>query len=466
MCELGTESRPLRVAIIGSGPSGFYAAEALLKSEVFTTVDMFERLISPYGLVRSGVAPDHQKIKNVIKVYERIAAKEGFTYFGNVEFGKDLLLEDVKNHYDAIIFANGAQSDRNLNIPGEDLPGSHPATDFVDWYNGHPDFRDHEFDLSHDTAVVIGQGNVAIDVCRILCKTVDELKSTDIAKHALDQLAASNIRNVHMIGRRGPVQAKFTQVEIKELGHLSDCNAHIDPAAFNFDPASQQELDDPANKLAPKIIPIMQNIANSEPDPSKSRTLYIDFCRSPKEITGNGRVESIIFERNELIGEPFHIKAHGTGETESMDCGFILRSVGYRGAPLPGIPFDDNRGIFPNDNGRIITDHGEIGLYAVGWIKRGPSGVIGTNKPDSQETVKQLLADLQQLTPCPKPETKSLQNELKGRGIRLVSYEEWKKIDFVEIAEGEKVGKPREKCTRTAEMLDIIENSGKHDNKA
>lgn len=456
MSTLGTEARPLRVAIIGSGPSGFYAAEALLKAEQSSVIDMFERLPCPYGLVRLGVAPDHQKIKKVIKVYERIAEKPGFTYYGNVEFGTDLTLADVKRYYDAVIFANGAQRDRNLGIPGEELAGSVPATAFVAWYNGHPDYRDLEFDFSHETAVVIGQGNVAIDVCRILCKTVEELKGTDIAQHALDQLAESKIRNVYMIGRRGPVQAKFSQVEIREMGHLEDCNTVIDPAVFDFDPVSQVEYDDPDNKSAPKIVPIMKELSESTSE-NATRRLHIEFCKSPAAIQGTDHVESIVLEKNELSGEPFNVKARGTGETEQIDCGLVLRSVGYRGVALPDVPFDEQRGVFPNDNGRIITEDGQYdGLYVVGWIKRGPSGIIGTNKPDSRATVAQLLEDMPKLTPCECPETATLLNELNDRGVRLVSYEDWKLIDSEEQIRGEAVGKPREKYTRVSEMLSIL----------
>lgn len=456
MSELGSEICPLRVAIIGSGPSGFYAAEALFKSDLTVTVDMFERLPCPFGLVRLGVAPDHQKIKNVTKVYDRIAKKPGFQYFGNVEYGRDLNMDDLQHFYDATIFANGAQSDRSLGIPGEDLPGSYPATEFVAWYNGHPDFADRTFDFSHDTAVVIGQGNVAVDVCRILCKTVDELKETDIAQYALDALAESKIRTVYMIGRRGPVQAKFTQIEIKELGHLEDCDAIIDPAVFDFDDASQAEYADPSNKAAAHIVPIMQDIAQSEPE-GKSRRLNIEFCKSPIEIRGDGRVESIALEKNRLVGEPFSVKSEGTGEMMEIPCGLVLRSVGYRGVALPDVPFDDDRGVFPNDNGRIITGDALTGLYAVGWIKRGPSGVIGTNKPDSHETVEQLISDLGQLKAAGNRDTNLLLNELRDRGVRVISYKDWKKIDAEELAQGEQSGKAREKITRIDEMLRIVD---------
>jgi ferredoxin--NADP+ reductase len=458
MSVLGSESRPLRVAIVGSGPSGFYAADALLKAEADVRVDMFERLPNPYGLVRAGVAPDHAKIKNVIKIYERIAAKPDFAYYGNVEFGKDVSLADMKRHYDAVIFANGARSDRSLNIPGEELSGSRPATAFVGWYNGHPDYRDLEFDFSGDTAVVIGQGNVAIDVCRILCKTVEELKTTDISQHALDALAQSRIEHVYMVGRRGPVQAKFTQIEIKEMGRLENCDAIIDPGVFDFDPSSRAELDDPGNKSAQKIVSTLREIAESGTS-DKSRTFHIEFCKSPVEIKGDGRVESIVLEKNELVGEPFRVQSKGTGETEEIPCGLVLRSVGYRGEPLPDVPFDEKRGVFPNENGRIAVEGGASGgLYAVGWIKRGPSGVIGTNKPDSQATVAQLLEDMASLRPCEEPDTAALIRKLEGVGVRVVSHEDWQKIDAAETARGEAVEKPREKFTRVSEMIDVLDS--------
>ena len=450
--ELGSESRPLRVAIIGSGPSGFYAADALLKAEAHVEVDMFERLPSPFGLVRYGVAPDHPKIKNVTKIYHRIAEKEGFRFFGNVEIGRDLTIEGLRKFYDVSIFANGAPSDRNLNIPGEDLQGSWPATEFVAWYNGHPDYRDLKFDFSHETAVVIGQGNVAVDVCRILSKTVEELKHTDIAAHALEQLAQSQIKTVYMVGRRGPVQAKFTQLEIKELGQLEDCTAIINEEVFNFDPASQAEFDAPESKTAAKNIPIMKAIASAE-RAETSRTLNIEFCKSPLQIKGNERVESIVLEQNELTGEPFQVKAQGTGQTEEIPCGLVFRSVGYRGTAMPGIPFDESWGVYPNENGRIA---GEDGMYVVGWIKRGPSGVIGTNKPCSQATVAQLLEDMPNLTPCAVPDAAAILNELKERNIHLVDYSDWKKIDAAELAKGEITDKQREKFTRVSEMLNIL----------
>ena len=455
--KLGTQERPLRVAVIGSGPSGFYAAQALMKAEIEVEIDIVERLPSPYGLVRLGVAPDHPKIKNVIGVFERIAAKPNCRFLGNVTVGRDIAVEELRRHYDALIFANGAETDRRLNIPGEDLPGSYTATEFVAWYNGHPDYRDREFDLSQETAVVIGQGNVAIDVCRILAKTADELKHTDITQRALDALAESRIKDIYMVGRRGPVQAKFTQLEIKEMGQLADCDPVVRAEDLQFDPASQAEYDDPKNKAAKRIVPILGDFAARELS-GKARRLHILFKQSPAEIKGDGRVQSIVLERNELVGEAFSLKARGTGETEELACGLVFRSVGYRGVPLPGVPFDEQRGVIPNEDGRVLDHETPVsGLYAVGWIKRGPSGVIGTNKPDSRATVASLLQDLPNLQPCPDPETDKVLALLKDRGVRVVSFEDWQIIDAAEVERGQASGKPREKYPSVEEMLATLE---------
>ena len=457
MSALGSPDRPLRVAIVGSGPSGFYAAQALQKAEIACRIDMFDRLPTPFGLVRLGVAPDHPKIKNVIKIYERIAAKPGFEFLGNVTIGKDITVEELQRFYDALIFASGAETDRRLGIPGEDLPGSHTATEFVAWYNGHPDYHDRTFDLSHETAVVIGQGNVAVDVCRILSKTVDELKSTDIAQHALDALAQSRVKNIYMVGRRGPVQAKFTRLEIKEMGRLDDCDPVVDPADMVFDPVSQVEYDDPENKAIKTIVPILEEFSQ-RPEPTKNRRLHILFRKSPVALKGNERVERIVLESNDLVGEPFRVKAKGSGHTEELDCGLVFRSVGYRGLPFPGVPFDEESGRIANRNGRIVGEGSVVpGMYAVGWIKRGPSGVIGTNKPDSQATVQMLLEDMDALAPCETPDSEALNSLLKERGIRVVTFEDWTKIDQAEIARGANAGKPREKFTRIEEMLDLLD---------
>ena len=454
--QLGTNERPLRAAIVGSGPSGFYAAQALLKSETNVLVDIYDRLPVPYGLVRYGVAPDHAKIKNVTNVYKKTAEQAGFSFMGNVNVGKDISIDELKKFYDAILFACGAETDRKLGIPGEDLPGSYTATEFVAWYNGHPDYRDRKFDLSGEVAVIVGQGNVAMDVCRILCKTVDELKGTDIAQHALDALAASKIKEIHMIGRRGPVQAAFTPVEIREFGELSDCDPVIDPKDLEVSEVSQAELDDPKNAQRRKNFEIMKalSVKNSE---NKSKKFVVHFLKSPAELTGDGKLQKVILEKNELSGEAGKQKARGTGVKEELKCDILFRSVGYRGQPIEGVPFHEQWGIFPNNEGRI-TDGDKVvpGLYTAGWIKRGPSGVIGTNKPDSEETVANLLADLGKLTPCEQPDTSAVLDFLSKKGVRVVSFDDWQKIDASEIERGQKIGKPREKYVSIDEMMSVL----------
>lgn len=454
---LGSPENPLRVAIVGSGPSGFYAVESLLQSDKKVLVDMFERLPAPYGLVRYGVAPDHPKIKNVIQIYERIAEKSGFSFLGNVNVGKDIGVWELKDFYDVVLFACGAASDRKLGIPGEDLPGSYTATEFVAWYNGHPDYRDRKFDLSGKVAVVIGQGNVATDVCRILCKTVDELKNTDIAQHALEALAQSKVQEVHMVGRRGPAQAAFTPVEVREFGELADCDPVVDPAELELNAASRSELETAKELTRKKNIETLQRFAALGAS-HKRKKLFVRFLRSPVEIKGNGRVERVVFEKNELTGEPGKQKARATGQKEEWPCGIFFRSVGYHGVPVPGVPFDERAGVVPNQEGRV-TESGRVvpGLYVAGWIKRGPTGVIGTNKADSDETVRHIFEDMPQLSSAPRRDTRPLLESLKKKDVRVVGFQDWKKIDAREIARGQPVGKPREKFTSAAEMLSVLE---------
>ena len=451
--ELGTDQRPLRVAIVGSGPSGFYAAQPLLKSETSVIVDMYDRLPVPYGLVRYGVAPDHAKIKNVTNVYKRTAEQPGFSFMGNVNVGKDISVEELKKYYDAIIFTCGAETDRKLGVPGEDLEGSYTATEFVAWYNGHPDYRDRQFDLSGEVAVIIGVGNVAMDVCRILCKTVDELKTTDIAQHALDVLAKSNIKEIHMVGRRGPAQAKFTPMEIREFGELTDCDPIVDPKDMEISEVSQTELDDPKNSANKKNFEILKAYSTRE-DTGKPKKFFIHFLESPAELVGEGKVQKLIIEKNELVGEPGKQKSKGTGVKSEMNCDILFRSVGYRGIAIEGVPFHEAWGIFPNKEGRITDGDSVVpGLYTAGWIKRGPSGVVGTNKPDSEETVARLLEDVSHLTPCEQPDTKAVLDLLNQKGVRVVSFDDWQKIDASEIERGQRIGKPREKYISVDEMI-------------
>jgi ferredoxin--NADP+ reductase len=453
MSKLGTSERPARVAIVGSGPSGFYAAEALFGAEAEALVDVYDRLPAPFGLVRYGVAPDHGKIKNVIEKYEEIAANPAFAFFGNVNVGHDVTIDEMRQFYDAVLFASGAQTDRRLGIPGEDLPGSHPATEFVAWYNGHPDYTDCTFNLSHESAAVIGVGNVAVDVARILSKTVEELKDTDIAEHALDVLAESRVKDVHLIGRRGPAQAKFTAQELKELGELGACGLVMEESALELNPESRAELDDRKNRGAAKIYKLLTEFAQ-RPAGSKPKRLFLHFLKSPIELAGDARLNQVVLERNKLVGEPGNQKSTGTGRTERLDCGVLFRSVGYRGVPIPGVPFHDAWGVIPNEDGRVVEDEKPVpGLYAAGWIKRGPSGIIGTNKPCSIATVKTLLADLPALSPCASPDRQAVTDFLAQKGIKVVDYIAWGSIDAAEIERGKPKGKPREKFVTVEELL-------------
>jgi ferredoxin--NADP+ reductase len=451
-----SNQHPLRVAVVGSGPSGFYAAEALFAAGVPVLVDMYESLPAPFGLVRYGVAPDHPKIKNIISRYEKAAANPSFAFFGNVQVGRDIAVEEMRRYYDAILFANGAQTDRRLGIPGEDLVGSYTATEFVAWYNGHPEYRDRGFDLSHECAVVIGQGNVAVDVARILAKTVDELKTTDIAAHALEALAESKVREVRMIGRRGPVQAAFTPPELKELGELADCDTVVDPGELILNDASRAELEVLKWREAQKNYDLLTELA-ARPPSGKSRRLLIQFCRGPAELRGAHRLEGVVLERNALAGEPGAQKAKGTGVKEVVSCGALFRSVGYRGVAMPGVPFDEKGGVMPNLGGRVTRDGAPVpGLYAAGWIKRGPSGIIGTNKPCSFETVKALIADVPSLPRCSEPSREAVLALIASRGTRVVSYADWRRIDAAEVARGAAAGKPREKFVTVGEMLRVV----------
>lgn len=448
--SLGLPENPLRVAIVGSGPSGFYAAEALLKLPLTISVDMIERLPVPFGLVRHGVAPDHPKLKVPAMVFDKIAQSPGFRFFGNVTVGTDVSLEQLKATHHAVIFASGAESDRRLNIPGEDLPGSHTATAFVGWYNGHPDHRDAQFNLSGEVAVVIGQGNVAIDVARILSKPIDELRKTDIAAHALEVLAESRVREVHLIGRRGPAQAKFTNKELRELGEIPGCSCAVSAADLTLNAASAVELEDKANFVATKNVEILQPWAHDTSPDARGRRIVFHFLQAPVRIEGDSRVQRIVLERGRLSGEPFRQEAVGTGETSALSCDLVFRSIGYRGRPIPGVPFDESRGVIPNDAGRVV---GSAGTYVAGWIKRGPSGIIGTNRADAVATVQSLQADLSQIDPSPKPGASGLFGTGKQPGATVVDYADWLRIDREEQRRGALADKPREKFTRVADML-------------
>jgi ferredoxin--NADP+ reductase len=460
MSQLGTPESPLRVAIVGSGPAGFYAAESLLGDERAVEVDMLDRLPTPFGLVRAGVAPDHPKIKNVIRRYEKTAASEGFRFFGNVEVGRDVSPAELAERYHAVVYAYGSATDRQLGIPGEDLPGSHAATEFVAWYNAHPDFADHEFDLTCERAVVIGNGNVATDVARMLALTREELEETDTAEHAIDPMADNGIREIVILGRRGPAQAAFTNPEVRELGEMLDADVVVDPGECELDPLSKGFIEsDEADITTRKNVEIFTAFSQ-KPLEGKRRRIVLRFLRSPVEIHGDGKVEKLVVGRNELQrDESGRIRAVDTGEREEIECGLVFRSIGYSGVPLEGVPFDADRGTIRNEGGRVLDDSGEQvpGLYVVGWIKRGPSGVIGTNKKDAQDTVDNLLADLD-ADRVPEPplaaDAGSIEELLaERRPETVVSFPDWEAIDAAEKAKGEPLGRPRVKFCRIDDML-------------
>jgi ferredoxin--NADP+ reductase len=462
MATVGTSETPLRVAIVGSGPAGFYAAEHLLKQEgVAVEVDMFDRLPTPFGLVRAGVAPDHPKIKSVIRVYEKTAARPGFRFFGNVDVGRDVTVEDLRERYHAVVYAYGTATDRSLGIGGEDLPGSHAATEFVAWYNAHPDFADREFDLSCERVVVIGNGNVAADVARMLALTRDELEETDTADHAIDALAESGVEEIVVLGRRGPAQAAFTNPEVRELGEMVDADIVISEADVDLDEISREYIEsDDADPTSKRNVEIFSGFAGREPE-GKRRRIVLRFLASPVEIKGDGKVESVVIGRNELQrDESGAVRAVDTGEREEIECGLILRSIGYKGAGLEGLPFDDRAGTIPNDHGRVLDpENGEqvTGQYVVGWIKRGPSGVIGTNKKDALDTVKALLEDVAEgrvHEPSGDTSPDSIEDLVRERQPDFVSFGGWQAIDEAEVGKGEPLGRPRVKFVSVDEMLD------------
>ncbi|MBK8024121.1 MAG: FAD-dependent oxidoreductase [Chloroflexi bacterium] len=453
---VGASGDPLRVAIIGSGPSGFYAAEHLLKSPLNIAVDMFERLPTPFGLVRGGVAPDHPKIKTVTKVYEKIAARPGFRFFGNVEMGRDIRHADLLAHYHAVIYAVGAQSDRRMGIPGEDLAGSHPATEFVGWYNAHPDYRDLEFDLSQRAVAVIGNGNVAMDVARILASSHEELAVTDIADYALDALSRSRVTDIYLLGRRGPAQAAYTNPELKELGELCDADVIVPPGEDELDPLSADYVRTAGDRVAEKNVQMLHDYAQRKPT-GKPRRIHMRFLVSPTRLIGTDRVEAIEVVHNELVqSEDGSLRPRPTDRTEIIPVGLVFRSIGYLGLPLEDVPFDARKGVVPNVEGRVTQDGAvRVGEYVVGWIKRGPSGIIGTNKPDSQATVDQLLADFAEEKML-HPTAGDIESLLEARGVDVVTFADWLNLDAVEQERGKAIGRPRVKYGSVEEMLEAI----------
>jgi ferredoxin/flavodoxin---NADP+ reductase len=447
-------SAPLRVAVVGSGPAAFYAAGALLASEdPPVEVDMIERLPTPWGLVRLGVAPDHPQLKTVSRAFEKIAVRPGFRFLGNVEVGRDVTHPELAALYDAVVYAVGSQADRRLGIPGEDLPGSWAATELVAWYNGHPDYQHLDFDLSHERVVVVGNGNVALDVARMLALTEDELAPTDTTDAAISAIVSSGIREIVILGRRGPVQAAWTSTELGELGELGGADVVVDPAELELDPASAAELETASN-VVQRNVEILRDFATRKPS-GKPRTVRLRFRASPVAILGDERVEGVEIAHNRLEpDERGSVRAVATEERETFPCGLVFRSVGYRGIGIPGVPFDERSGTIPNADGRVLDEGGAPipGLYCAGWIKRGPTGVIGTNKKDATETVERLLEDARE-SRLPAREAGTIDEVLADRDAEVVMYAGWEAIDALERSRGEPHGRPRVKLCSWDELL-------------
>ena len=453
MSNMFSDQRPLWVAVIGSGPSGIYTAEALIKqTETPVRVDVFDKLPTPYGLVRYGVAPDHQTIKSVTKVMQKTLQDPRVRFFGNVEYGSQLTHADLKAHYDAVVYTVGASSDRHLGVPGEDLQGSLSATEFVAWYNGHPEYEHRTPPVQGVKGVaVVGMGNVAVDVTRILAKSVEELSKSDIADHALELLQHSSVTDIYMLGRRGPAQAKFTTKELRELGELVNADIVVNAAELELDEKSAASIASDPPML--KNLEILREFA-AKPLEGKPRRVHIRFLVSPVELVGEGKVQQIKLERNRLDE---NLNAVGTSQFETLEVGMVLRSVGYKGLALSEVPFDSRKGVIPNLGGRVTQDGTTVpGLYTAGWIKRGPSGVIGTNKADAADTVKLLLEDAPSLLLAPQsPE--NIGKLIEARGARYISFEDWQRLDAHETALGQAQGRPRVKVTSVKGMLEVIE---------
>ncbi|MCW2691455.1 MAG: NADPH-ferredoxin reductase [Mycobacterium sp.] len=438
----------LRVAVIGSGPAGVYAAQALAAADGVGAVDVLDRLPAPYGLVRYGVAPDHLKIKSTMRALQGVLEHPAVRFLGNVELGRDVTVADLHDHYDAVIVACGAAVDRRLGVPGEELPGSFSATEFVSWYSGHPDAEVDRFALEATSVVVVGVGNVAVDVARLLAKTAEELRSTDLPDHVLDVLSASRVTDIHMLGRRGPAQATFTSKELTELGELANADVIVDPAELVLDEASEEAMA--ASPAVRRNVATLQQWAEREPA-GRPRRLHLRFLTRPTALLGESRVEAVQVERTALDGTG---RAGGTGELSEIPAQLVLRSVGYRGVPLPGLPFDEGSGTMPHEAGRVLNGGGPLPrTYVAGWIKRGPSGVIGTNKKDAVETVASLLADAPSLPRAPHRDPDAFPALLRERGVDLVEWDGWRRIDEAEVELGREAGRDRVKIHEREQML-------------
>lgn len=451
-------SRPLRVAVIGSGPAGVYAAEALLRADppVDVEVDVIDALPTPFGLVRYGVAPDHFKIKSVARTLTKIMEDPRVRFLGNVAFGDDLSLDDLRTYYDATVFATGSPHDRRLGVPGEDLPGSHAAADFVAWYSGHPQYAP-AFPLGARSVAVIGAGNVALDVARVLALGADGLAHTDVPDAALAALGAHPVADVHIIARRGPAQAKFTLVELREMAELPGTDVVVHADELEVDDAGEQAMA--ARRPIRSMVELFRTWAE-RPLTGAPRRVHFRFLHRPVEIVGPDTVTAVRLERSHLDGTG---NAVGTGEVETLPAQMVIRSIGYRGSPLPGLPFDDGAATVPNDAGRVLDGAGAPlpGVYVAGWIKRGPTGVIGTNRSDATETVRSLLADAAdgRVPAAPEPAPDAVTAALREGGTHVVTWDGWGHIDAYERELGEVLGRDRAKTPDLAAMLDAIGNA-------
>jgi len=446
----------LRLAIVGAGPAGIYAADILLKAEkqFDVSIDLFEQLPAPYGLVRYGVAPDHPRIKGIISALKDVLDTGQIRLFGNVYFGRDITLDDLKEHYNAVIFSTGAIRDAPLAIPGIDLDGSYGAADFVSWYDGHPDFP-REWPLTATSTAVIGNGNVALDVARILAKHADDLLPTEIPSNVYEGLKTSPITDVHVFGRRGPMQVKFTPLELRELGELEDVDMVVYEEDFNYDAASQAAVE--SNKQIMVIDRIFRKWRD-EPQTGASRRLHLHFYAGPVEVLGTESVEGFRYERTEPDGEG---GVRGTGEFREVAVQSLYRAVGYFGSPLDGIPFDEKRGVIPNREGQVLDDNDEQvhGVYATGWIKRGPVGLIGHTKSDAMETVKHVINDQANWWSPAHPEEQAVIDLLASRGVEFTNLDGWHNLDNHELALGEPEGRVRIKVVPRDEMVRISNGS-------
>ncbi len=447
MASVGTPERPLKVAIVGAGPSGFYAAQALFAAGRAVQVDVLDRLPTPYGLVRGGVAPDHQNIKAVIRAYDKVAKCAGFRYFGNVRLGVDVSLDQLLAAYDQVVLATGCESANPLGCPGEDLLGSHSATEFVGWYNGHPDHRDREFDLSARAAVVVGVGNVAMDVTRVLVQDRDVLAKTDIATHALEVLRDAKVTDVYVLGRRGAAQAAFSPGELKEIAEIEGVDLVVRPEDVELDPASAAWVAQANDKQVNQTLALLRELAGRPL--TKPRRVHLWLNTSPVAILGEGgRVTAVEVGRNRIedAGDGRFV-ARDTGERARIEAGLVFRAIGYRGTRIPGVPFDERSGTIPNAGGRVTRERDGAPvdrLYVVGWAKRGPQGLIGTNRADSKDTVDKMLKDLEALPTEPRVDL----------GLSVTTdWADWERLDAHEVQQGESCGKIREKFVRIADML-------------